>query len=149
MKIITLLLFAIGFFKLSFAQIKKNSTKCIDNLWHKELFCFDSLGNKEIECSIGLDGLGVNFSKASFNKSTGDFTLEGRILPMPEVGIYISSSNKIQPNQAIAYTSYDSVMYSKCGYFKITFTLKPEQILYFYHPNFYVRQYDIYKLMEK
>jgi hypothetical protein len=149
MKIITLLLFAFGFFKPSFAQIKNIPTKCIDNLWHKELYCFDSSGNKVNECSTGLAGLSVNFSKASLNKSTGDFTLEGRVLPMPAVGIYISCSEKIQPNQALAYTSYDSVMYSKCGYFNITFVLTPKQVLYLYHPNFYVRQYDIYKLMEK
>ena len=68
---------------------------------------------------------------------------------MPEVEIYISSSDKIQPNQAIAYPSYDSVMHKNNGYFNITIVLKPKQVLYFYHPNFYVRQYDIRKLMEK
>ena len=68
---ITFFLFALGFFQLSFAQIKNIPSKCIDNLWRKELFCFDSSGNKVKECSAGLDGLDVKFSKASLNKIPG------------------------------------------------------------------------------
>ena len=141
------LLFTVFACKVTFCQFKNLSTKNVQRLWLKELFCMDSLGNKTSLCEYSPNTFIVTFKAASFNKKTGQLRLTGRLSPpIPEVGLYLSDSNKIQPREALAYTTYDSVNIEKGGYFDILLNVKANQSLFFHHQQFYCRQFELHKL---
>jgi hypothetical protein len=108
----------------------------------------DSLGNKTNLCVYSPNTFIVSFKKTSYNKKTAQVRLMGRLnRPMPDVGLYLSDSNKIHLSQAFAHTTYDTVDIDKGGFFDVSINVKPNQSLYFYHHQIYSRQYELYKLL--
>jgi hypothetical protein len=135
--------------KVADCQLKVIAPKGIERLWRKELFCIDSLGIKRQSCDLGLNTFRVNFTMVNYDNKTKELRLVGRlVLPIPEVGLYLTDSDTIQIKHPFAYTTDDSTGAVKAGYFDISLVVKPKESLFFYLPNFYVRQYELYKLLD-
>ena len=148
MKIIQFLLFFT--FWLESSGQTYISTKNLDKLWTKDLFCFDSTGKKKRLCSLDLDGFHVRFDTATLYLDSNRLHLIGRIQPgIPFVGIYSSTNESISIKDPLAYTTYGPDNIDKDGFFNISVMVKPGLSLFFYHPSFFVRKYEIFKLVDQ
>ena len=134
----------------AFSQPKPIPINKVEKLAIKQLFCLDSIGNKSDLCSLGLDGFDVIFKNVYIDKRAKTIRFVGKLSPgIPEVGIYINSEEPISIKKPIAYTTYDNINYMNDGNFDISVTVGPGLSLYFYHPRYFLRQFEIHKLWDE
>ena len=147
-KLLSILICLIISINSGYGQFKEISVSQINKLEVRELKCLDSNGNINRLCSLGLDGIHIEFYKAFLNQKEREIRLIGRCGAIAAIDIFeaIKVENKLINKTLIAETSNDKLYINNDGFFDVTMKVDKNKSLFFYETLYFLKEFSVYKL---
>lgn len=151
MKLILIIVYSLGLVITGYGQLKEVPVSRITGLKVNELRCLDSNAVVTNICSLGLDGISVQFYKVFLDEKEKEIRIIGRCGAIAGIDIFKAAKrgNKLNKITLLGETSYDKKYINNDGFFDIIMKVDKNESLFFHETRYFIVEYSAFKLFQK
>jgi hypothetical protein len=150
MKPLLVVVCSLGLVITGYGQLKEVPVSRIIKLKVNELKCLDSNSVVTNICSLGLDGISVEFYKVFLDEKESEIRIIGRCGAIAGIDIFkaVKKENKLYKITLLGETSYDKKYINNDGFFDIVMKVDKNESLFFHETRYFLVEYSVFKLFQ-